>query len=78
MEIHSEEIQISGLLIKIVVSLDQATRKYSVLCKAFDEGRALVWQTKLLGEKGEPLEFDTLPEAIAKARNVFHKDKSEK
>ena len=78
-EIHTEDIQLNGLLIKFYVILSQPQNHYQVVCKAFDKNNSLLWRTELLDDTGKPLTFHALTTAVSKTRATLavYKTKNE-
>lgn len=70
-EVHTEELQLNGLIIKFFISLNQDTKNYHVVCKAFDRNKSMLWCTELLDSNGKPLTFYSLPTAVSKTRSTF-------
>jgi myosin-crossreactive antigen len=71
MEVHTEEFQVRGLAIKVYVRLDVITKCYTVRCKALDLNNITLWSTDLSDDQGHTLTFESLEEAVKKARSVF-------
>ena len=75
-EIHTEQFEVGGLTIKIYVMVNQATKHYTVFCKALDPAGSMLWRTELLGRDGEPQTFHSLTHAVTKTRSIFHSQKA--
>ena len=72
-EMYAEELKFKSITIRFSVRMDAIKNIYTVLCKAYDDTRSLLWSTILLDELGQAKQFQTVTEAVAKTREVFSK-----
>lgn len=68
--VQSEDLDFKSMSVKCSI-LSHPGKKYSVLCKAYDQNRSLLWATELLNEDGAILTFDSKEDAWNKAKKIF-------
>ena len=76
-EMHTEEIEIKGICIKLFVKPDPISKNYVISCKAFNQSCDMLWTTELLDETGKPQQFHSLATAVTKTRRIFSVYKQE-
>ena len=68
--VQSEELGFKSMTVKCSIR-SNPNKKYTVLCKAYDQEKSRLWTTELLDEHGELLAFDTKEEAWNKTKKIF-------